>query len=65
LLFDKKYSSQKEIESTGVMQQSGISKLVKALQNNDIIEQVEENGKITYRDKYNLLKSLQKQKIIG
>jgi hypothetical protein len=65
LLFDKKYSSQKEIESTGVMQQSGISKFVKSLLENDIIEQVEENGKTFDRDKYDLLKSLQKQKIIG
>jgi len=60
LLFDKNYSSQKEIASSGGMTQSGVSKFVSSLIESDLIEQLKENGKTTYHDKYELLKLIQK-----
>ena len=58
LLFDKKPLSQTEIADAVGVTQSAVSKFVSKLIENDIIEQVTEDGNNIYRDKYDLLKSV-------
>jgi predicted XRE-type DNA-binding protein len=60
LLFDQRHLSQVEIAQAVGITQSAVSKFVSSLIENDIIEQVEEADKIIYRDKYDLIKLLQK-----
>jgi predicted transcriptional regulator len=55
LLFDERHLTQTKIaESIGITQQA-ISVFINLLIENDIIDQVEEEGKVIYRDKYNFL----------
>jgi predicted XRE-type DNA-binding protein len=60
LLFDKRHLSQVEIAQAVGISQPAVSKFVSLLIENDIIEQIEEADKIIYRDKYDLIKLVQK-----
>jgi len=60
LLFDQRHLSQGEIAQAVGITQSAVSKFVSSLIENDLIEQVEGADKIIYRDKYELIKLLQK-----
>lgn len=60
LLFDKRHLSQVEIAKVVGISQPAISKFVSLLIENDLIEQVDEAEKIIYRDKYDLIKLIQK-----
>lgn len=58
LLLDQRHLSQGDIAKEVSVSQPAVSQFVKLLIEKDLIEQVEEAGGITYRDKNNLLKSL-------
>jgi len=60
LLFDQRHLSQSVIAQNAQTTQPTVSRFVSELIANDLIEQVEENGKIIYHDKYELKKLLQK-----
>lgn len=60
LLFDKRHLSQKDIAELAKTSQPTVSRFVTELIDNGLIEQAEEKGKTIYRDKYDLLKSLEK-----
>lgn len=60
LLFDQRRLSQSVIAQNAQTSQPTVSRFVSELIENDLIEQVEENGKIIYHDKYELKKLLQK-----
>ena len=60
LLFDKRQLSQVDIADVVGVSQQAVSQFVKLLIENDIIEQVDEANQIIYRDKYNLIKLVQK-----
>jgi DNA-directed RNA polymerase specialized sigma subunit len=60
LLFDKRRLSQTQIADLAHTSQSTVSRFLTELIDNNLIEQDEENGKAVYRDKYNLLKLIQK-----
>ncbi len=59
LLFDSKHLSQGGIASLAQTTQPTVSKFISELVKNDLIEQLEENGKTIYRDKYNLQKMIE------
>ena len=60
LLFDQKQLSQVEIAKVVGISQPAVSQFVKLLIENDLIEQVDKADKIIYRDKYDLIKLIQK-----
>ncbi len=60
LLFDKRHLTQVEIASFVGVSKQAVSKFVSLLIENDLINQVSENGKPIYDDKYDLEKFLQK-----
>jgi uncharacterized membrane protein len=60
LLFSKNPLSQEEIAKAVGITQPTVSKFVKSLINNGLIEPYEDNGKTTYRDPYDLIKLAQK-----
>jgi uncharacterized membrane protein len=60
LLFDQRHLSQVEIAQTVGTSQPTVSKFVSSLIEKDLIEQVQEDDQIIYRDKYDLIKLLQK-----
>jgi predicted XRE-type DNA-binding protein len=60
LLFDQKQLSQGEIAKVVGISQPAVSQFVKLLIENDLIEQVDKADKIIYRDKYDLIKLIQK-----
>lgn len=60
LFFDQRRLSQVDIAKVVGISQPAVSQFVRLLIENDLIEQVEEAGSITYRDKYDLSKLLPK-----
>jgi predicted XRE-type DNA-binding protein len=60
LLFDQRHLSQVDIAKAVGTSQPSVSQFVKLLIENDLIEQVDVSNKITYRDKYDLIRLLQK-----
>jgi DNA-directed RNA polymerase specialized sigma subunit len=59
LLFDTRQLSQGNIAKTVGISQPAVSQFVKLLIDNDLIEQVNENNRILYKDKYDLIKLIQ------
>lgn len=59
-LFDRRHLSQAEIAQAAGVTQSAVSKFISLLIENGFIEQTAEADRITYRDKYDLLKFLKK-----
>jgi predicted transcriptional regulator len=60
LLFDQRHLSQGQIAQAAGISQPAVSRFVSLLIEKDLIEQVEEDNKIIYHDKYDLRKWLQK-----
>jgi DNA-binding MarR family transcriptional regulator len=60
LLFDSRRLSQAEIANEAHIAQSTVSKFISALLDQELIEQVKhEDGSVTYRDRYDLVKLMQ------